>query len=67
MLNKTALQNLCRLALAEDIGRGDATTLAVIPETLEVTALIVAREDCVCAGLPVAGTLFHELDSGLDF
>ena len=67
MLNKTALQNLCRLALAEDVGSGDATTLAVIPEELEVTAWVVAREPCVCAGLPVAEALFHELDPGLDF
>lgn len=67
MLNKTALQNLCRLALAEDVGSGDATTLAVIPEELEVTAWIVAREPCVCAGLPVAEALFHELDPALDF
>jgi nicotinate-nucleotide pyrophosphorylase (carboxylating) len=67
MLNKAALQNLCRAALAEDVGSGDATTLAVIPAELEVDARIVAREACVCSGLPVAETLFHELDASVGF
>lgn len=62
MLNRTTLHNLCRAALAEDIGSGDATTRSLIPEDLEATAWILAREDCVCAGLPVADVLFSELD-----
>ncbi len=61
-LHSIRLQNCIRAALAEDVGAGDATTLAVVPETLEVTALIQTREACVAAGLPVAEAVFRELD-----
>ena len=63
MLNPTALRSLCRAALAEDVGGGDATTLAMIPDHLEIEAAMVTRDDCVCAGLPVAEALFAELDA----
>ena len=67
MLNCAALRNLCRAALAEDVGSGDATTLAVIPAELQVQAELRTRQDCVCAGLPVARMLFEELDPSLAF
>lgn len=53
---------LVRQALAEDIGAGDATTLATIPEGATARARIFAREPLVCAGLPIAGRVFGELD-----
>ncbi len=62
MLNPTILSSVCRAALAEDVGRGDATTTAVVPEGLEVSAALVCREPCVCAGLPVVEAVFRELD-----
>ncbi len=62
MLNKTLIQNVCRAALAEDVGSGDATTDSVIPAGLDVTAVLVTREACVCAGLPVVEAVFRELD-----
>ena len=67
MLNATMLQTVCRAALAEDVGSGDATTLATIPEDLDVEAAIVARDDGVCAGLPVARAVFAELDPSVHF
>lgn len=67
MIPRTAMEALCRQALAEDIGCGDATTLAVVPENLTVSATLVAREDCVCAGLPVAESVFRELDPNAAF
>jgi len=60
-LNPETIRGLARNALAEDIGSGDATTLAVVPETMEISAFLVTREECVCAGLDVARTVFHEL------
>jgi nicotinate-nucleotide pyrophosphorylase (carboxylating) len=62
VLNQTAVRNLVRLALAEDQGSGDATTLAVVPAELEIEAVIRTRETCVCAGLQVAAAVFSELD-----
>lgn len=62
MLTQTAIESTCRQALAEDMGSGDATTLAVVPDNLEVSGAIVAREQCVCAGLRVAETIFRQLN-----
>jgi nicotinate-nucleotide pyrophosphorylase (carboxylating) len=50
-------------ALQEDIGTGDATVLATIPEQAMGSARILARQDLVCAGLPLAERVFRSLDS----
>ncbi|MFA5206016.1 MAG: carboxylating nicotinate-nucleotide diphosphorylase [Lentisphaeria bacterium] len=66
-LNRALIEPICQAALAEDMGSGDATTLAVVPEPLECTALLRTREDCICAGLPVARLLFSLLDPDVCF
>ena len=59
---------LIQLALEEDLGDiGDATTNAVIPADLRATAVLIAKEELVCAGLPVAERLFHTLDPNIGF
>ena len=45
---------LVRAALAEDIGSGDATTLALVPEDALSTAVMIAREPLVMAGVDLA-------------
>jgi nicotinate-nucleotide pyrophosphorylase (carboxylating) len=54
--------NLILQALAEDIGPGDATVAATIPAHAIGRAHIVAKQDLVCAGLPLAEIVFHTLD-----
>ncbi len=49
------------LALAEDIGSGDVTTLAAVPETAQAKAVMCAREPLVVAGLALAEAAFREL------
>lgn len=66
-LNRVALVNLVRVCLAEDVGSGDATTLATVPESAIVTAKMVTRDECICAGLPVAEAVFTELDPDCAF
>ncbi len=66
-LTRTLCEGAVRAALAEDVGSGDATTLAVVPEHLVTTALLQTREACVCAGLPVAEAVFRELDPEIRF
>ena len=66
-LNDTALENLVKVALAEDIGSGDATTLSTVPDHLKTTAIFLAKENCVCAGLPICEKVFHELDKHSKF
>ncbi|MBF0160164.1 MAG: carboxylating nicotinate-nucleotide diphosphorylase [Magnetococcales bacterium] len=50
-------------ALAEDIGRGDITTNALIDSGREIKAVLVAREDMVVCGLPVFSEVFRAVDS----
>lgn len=66
-LTRSQIENAVRTALAEDVGAGDATTLAVVPAALEIGALLQTREACVCAGLPVAAAVFAELDPRVVF
>src|SRR5947207_4076420 len=56
------VQRLVQTALEEDIGAGDATVLATIPARATGKARILAREDLVCAGLPMAERVFRALD-----
>ncbi|MGB7768953.1 MAG: carboxylating nicotinate-nucleotide diphosphorylase [Verrucomicrobiia bacterium] len=58
---RQAVQN----ALAEDIGAGDATTLAVVPEPATAKAVMRTREPLVVAGLGIAETAFAELSSAI--
>jgi nicotinate-nucleotide pyrophosphorylase (carboxylating) len=60
-----SLVELVRRALAEDVGDGDITTLATIPEDLRGKGRIRARVTGVVSGLGVAVKVFHEVDSDL--
>ncbi len=53
-------------ALAEDVGEGDITSAAVIPETARLAARMVAREPMVVAGLPIAAAVFRASDAAAD-
>lgn len=57
------IRPLVRLALAEDIGSGDVTTLATVPESAQASALMRAREPLVVAGLALAETAFSEVSA----
>jgi nicotinate-nucleotide pyrophosphorylase (carboxylating) len=63
MLNQELIRNVVRAALAEDVGAGDITTESAIPADARADAVIVAKEPCVVAGLPLAEAVFHELDA----
>jgi len=51
-----------RRALAEDIGRGDATTLALVPARARARARMVARVPLTVAGLDFAEAAFRALN-----
>jgi nicotinate-nucleotide pyrophosphorylase (carboxylating) len=63
----TAAQPLIELAVAEDIGPGDATSEAVLPAGLALQGRIIAKSAGVIAGLPIAGALFSQVDPDLRF
>jgi nicotinate-nucleotide pyrophosphorylase (carboxylating) len=56
------IEGLVRQALAEDVGAGDATTAAIVPRGTPAKAVILARQTLVCAGLPLADSVFRALD-----
>jgi len=56
------IEGLVRQALAEDVGTGDATTTAIVPPGMPAKAKILARQTLVCAGLPLAESIFRALD-----
>jgi nicotinate-nucleotide pyrophosphorylase (carboxylating) len=66
-LDWARIKALISLALEEDIGCGDATSISVIPKTLSARAVLICREDCVCAGLPVAEAVFKAIDKNIKF
>src|SRR5258708_39504976 len=61
MMNADEIRRAVRLALEEDIGAGDATTLATVPEKAVARAAMGAREPVVVAGLELAKAGFVEL------
>jgi nicotinate-nucleotide pyrophosphorylase (carboxylating) len=60
-----ALQDLVNRALAEDVGTGDITTEAIIPEDALADARMVSKDTGVLAGIEVAGEVFQQMDAGL--
>ncbi len=60
-LSAVAIRAAVKEALAEDIGRGDATTQAIVPAGLSAQAVMRAREPLVVAGLEFAENVFREL------
>ena len=59
------LIELVRMALAEDVGDGDVTTLATVDAGARARATIVQKEPGVVYGLDVAELVFEQLDSGV--
>jgi nicotinate-nucleotide pyrophosphorylase (carboxylating) len=55
-------REVVRRALAEDLGWGDVTTEATVDADLRARGEIVAKCDCVIAGLDVAAEAFRQLD-----
>lgn len=54
-------------ALAEDLGSGDLTTNATLPDAVAAVGHFLAQEVMVVAGLPVVERLLELLDSNLQF
>ena len=64
-LSAADIRRAVQAALAEDIGPGDVTTLATVPESATAVAVLVAREPLVVAGLAFAEEAFRQLSPAL--
>lgn len=61
------VKNLIEQALREDLGSGDVTSEATIPADSESTAVVLAKQDLVLAGIDVSREVFHHLDANIRF
>ena len=59
------INDLIKLAFAEDIGDGDHTTLCCIPETALGKVQLLIKENGILAGVDVAERIFHTFDPEL--
>ena len=61
----TELQAIISNAIQEDIGDGDHSSEACIPDNTMGKAQLIIKEDCVIAGLEVAQLIFKTVDDEL--
>ncbi len=65
-LNPSDLFKLAGDFLAEDVGRGDITTEAVVLPGVRARGRFIAKQDLIVAGLEVADAVFAVLDSSVE-
>jgi len=66
-LDFTEINKIITNALREDIGTGDITTNALINEKDNCKAIILAKDDAVIAGMPIANRVFSIFDDKICF
>lgn len=59
-------RELIRMALEEDIGLGDVTSLYFVPEERMARAFVTVRKEGVISGMELAEAVFLEVDPTLD-
>lgn len=60
------IEQLLKIALEEDIGAGDLTTLSTVPSEARGVGRFRAKRDCVVAGLIVLDRIFSLLDPAVN-
>lgn len=59
------IEEIVKLALKEDIGDGDHTSLATIPENAKGEALLIAKDNGILAGVNISKEVFRQVDSNI--
>ncbi len=65
-MNNIEIDEIIERALLEDIGDGDHTSLACIPETAQGAANMIAKASGILAGIQVARKVFKRVDPTLE-
>ena len=60
-------KDIIKIALREDIGERDITTVATIPKDKYAKAILLAKENCVVCGLGLAAEVFKFQDKNIKF
>jgi nicotinate-nucleotide pyrophosphorylase (carboxylating) len=63
--SKPQIEEIIDRALAEDLGKGDVTTEALIPGDQQGIGLVVAKEEGILAGIEAAKQVFLRIDPEL--
>ena len=66
-LNEQAIQKFIDSAIQEDLGNGDQSSIASIPQDAEATAKLHINENGIIAGMVLAEKIFHKIDKSLIF
>ena len=64
---RTGWEAILDLALTEDLGAGDVTTLATVPAGAHARGVVVAKAEGVVSGLEVAGAVFRRVNPAVRF
>jgi nicotinate-nucleotide pyrophosphorylase (carboxylating) len=66
-MESNSLEILINYALKEDVGEGDHTTLACIPEDIKGKAHLITNEEGILAGVNEAKKIFKIIDPAIEF
>lgn len=61
------INDLIDLAIKEDIGDGDHTSLSCIPKDAVGKAQLLVKEDGILAGIEIAKSIFNKIDRTINF
>ena len=64
-LSVEEIRRVVQAALAEDIGSGDVTTLATVPENAVAKAVMRVRETLTLAGITLAEESFRQISPAI--
>lgn len=64
-LTDQAIHDFIQLALAEDLGEGDHSTLGAVSASKKSKARLLVKDEGIIAGLTIAGKIFHQVDPTL--
>lgn len=65
-MNSRNLSELIKLAITEDAGDGDHTSLSCIPDNVNGQARLLIKDHGIVAGINVAQMVFHQIDPELE-
>ena len=66
LFNNPQVEQIITLALNEDIGTGDITTLSTIPADKTALGRFVAKEDMIICGIDLAAHIFGRVDPSIE-
>ena len=66
-MNNNLINSLIDIAINEDIGDGDHSSLSCIPDNTQGKAQLLIKQDGILAGSEIAKLVFNKIDSDLKF